>query len=300
MNQRLEGLVVAITGAGKGLGRAYAVHLAGLGARIVVNNRRHEGEPASSADRVVEQIRTAGGEAVAEYSAVEQPDSGERLLHKALQQWDRLDAVIANAGVSEHGSFHKQDLDHLHRVIQINLAGTINTLHQPFRYLYERGGGSVLVSTSAAGLYGQHGLPAYSAAKAGLLGLMRSLSQEGAQRGVRANALAPYAATAMTDAALTPELRQSLAPERVAPVAAWLVSPDCPLSGEILVAGGGRVSRASMRETAVLESAVPGADGSDTNEEAWMRLRAEPLDRAYESALQHFAGFAGRPGGSDH
>jgi NAD(P)-dependent dehydrogenase (short-subunit alcohol dehydrogenase family) len=291
MTQDLDKQVIAITGAGKGLGRAYALYLAGQGARVVVNNRRHAGETASSADRVVQQIRAAGGEAVAEYSAVERPDSGERLLETALRNYGKLDAVVANAGISERRSFHKQDLASVHRVIDINLAGTINIVHPAFRYMYERGSGSLLLSSSVAGLYGEHGLPAYSASKAAVLGLMYSLSQEGSRHGVRVNAVAPYAATAMTDAALTEELKSRLAPERVAPLVAWLVSAACPLNGEILIVGGGRVARASMMETAPLTLPLSAADGSDADQGLWARLRAEPIDRKYQGAVEQFLEF---------
>lgn len=291
MTQDLEGKVIAITGAGKGLGRAYALYLASLGARVVVNNRRHAGETASSADRVAEQIRAAGGKAVAEYSAVERHDSGERLLEAALQNYGKLDALVANAGISERRSFHKQALEDVHKVIDINLNGTINILHPAFRYMYKRGSGSLLLSSSVAGLYGEHGLPAYSASKAALLGLMYSLSQEGSTHGVRVNVVAPYAATAMTDAALTEDLRLRLSPERVAPLVAWLISAVCPVNGEILIAGGRRVARASMMETAPLTLPPSATDGFDGIESLWERLRAEPIDRKYSGAVEQFVEF---------
>jgi NAD(P)-dependent dehydrogenase (short-subunit alcohol dehydrogenase family) len=291
MTHDLAGQVIAVTGAGKGLGRAYALYLAGRGARVVVNNRRHAGEVASSADCVVEQIRAAGGDAVAEYSAVERPDSGERLLETALRNYGKLDAVVANAGISERRSFHKQDLASVHKVIDINLAGTINIVHPAFRYMYERGSGSLLLSSSVAGLYGEHGLPAYSASKAAVLGLMYSLSQEGSLHGVRVNAVAPYAATAMTDAALTEELKLRLAPERIAPLVAWLVSAACPLNGEILIAGAGRVARASMMESAPLTLPLSAADGFNADHDLWARLQAEPIDRKYKGAVEQFLEF---------
>ena len=151
---------------------------------------------------MVSEIAQAGGTAVAEYSSVEDPDAGRRMLERSLESYGRLDAVIANAGVSEGCSFHKQKLDDFERVMDINLMGTVNILHPSFCHMYEQRHGSMLVSSSVAGLYGEFGLPSYSASKAALLGLMYSLSTEGASHGLRINALAPFGATNMTDAGL--------------------------------------------------------------------------------------------------
>jgi NAD(P)-dependent dehydrogenase (short-subunit alcohol dehydrogenase family) len=291
MARGFEGKVVGITGAGKGLGRAYALHLARRGAQVVVNNRRHAGEDRSSADRVVEQIEQAGGRAVAEYSSVEDSASGEGLLQAALDSFGRLDAVVANAGVSEACSFRRQSLDDFRRLIEINLLGAANTLHAPFRYLCRQGRGSVVLCTSGAGLYGEHGLPAYSASKAALVGLMYSLAAEGGRHGVRANALAPYAETAMTEASMTPAVRERFSAKRVAPVLAWLLSEGCPLNGEILVTGAGRISRARMSETRIRD--LPAETGTDPDAwlELWNSLKLEPLDKSYSGALRHFGAF---------
>jgi NAD(P)-dependent dehydrogenase (short-subunit alcohol dehydrogenase family) len=291
MPHGFEGKVVAVTGAGKGLGRAYALHLARLGACVVVNNRRHAGEDGSSADRVVEQIEQAGGRAVAEYSSVEDPGSGEGLLQAALEAFGRLDSVVANAGVSEACSFRKSSLDDFRRLIEINVLGAARTLHAPFRHLCEQRRGSVVLCTSGAGLYGEHGLPAYSASKAALLGLMHSLAAEGGRHDVRANALAPYAETAMTGASMPPAVRERFTPERVAPLLAWLLSDGCPLNGEILVTGAGRISRARMAETRIRDLPSGAGPGSDAWLELWDSLQLEPLDRSYSGALRHFGAF---------
>jgi NAD(P)-dependent dehydrogenase (short-subunit alcohol dehydrogenase family) len=293
MTHGFEGKVVAITGAGKGLGRVFALHLARMGAHIVVNNRRHAGEDHSSADRVVERIEQAGGRAVADYSSVEDPASGERLLQAALESFGRLDAVVANAGVSEACSFRRQSLDDFRRLIEINVLGAAYTLHASFRYLCEQQRGSVVLCTSGAGLYGEHGLPAYSASKAALIGLMRSLALEGGHSGVRANALAPYAETAMTQASMAPAVQEQFAAGRVAPVLAWLLSEDCPVNGEILVTGAGRISRARMAETRIRELPADPASDPGAWRDLWDSLQLEPLDRSYSGALRHFAAFVG-------
>ena len=274
--------VVAITGAGKGLGRAYALHLAGLGARIVVNNRTHEGETDSSADRVVAEIVELGSAAVADYSSVEDSDAGERLLATALSEFGQLDSLVANAGVIENRSFYKQTLAGIKDVLDINLMGTVNVVHPVFRHMCDEQRGSIVVSTSSAGLFGGFGLPAYSASKAAVLGLMYSLSIEGARKNVSVNAISPYATTQMTAEHLAPAVAERMVPEAVAPALAWLASGE--VSGEILVAGGGRVGRARMQTT------VPMDVGDEQLD--WQQLSALPLEVRFPSAGDHFQDFS--------
>lgn len=289
MSKPLQDQTFIITGAGKGLGRGYALHLASLGANVVVNNRSHTGESQSSAERVVAEIIAAGGKAVAEHSDAEDPKSGERLLANALEHFGALHGLVANAGVSEGTSFHKQDLAQFCRTIDINLMGTVYAVHPIYQYLYQQEQGSILVSTSVAGLYGEHGLPAYSTSKAGLLGLMYALSKEGKRHNVRVNALAPYGATQMTEEHLTEELKERMRPERVAPAVAWLMNPACSVNGEIIIAGGGLMGTARVREPVPVEI----ADRADfaAVERAWQKLSTLPLDLAYRGALQHSGGF---------
>jgi NAD(P)-dependent dehydrogenase (short-subunit alcohol dehydrogenase family) len=283
--------VVAITGAGKGLGRAYALCLAKLGSSVTVNNRRHAGETDSSADLVVDEIRQFGGEAVAEYSSVEDPQAGQRLLSASLDAFGRLDAVVANAGVSEGCSFHKQEMADFRQVFEINLMGTANVLQPAFRHMYEQGHGTIVVSSSVAGLYGEHGLPAYSASKAALLGLMYSLSKEGAPHGVRVNAIAPFASTQMTEKDLPPALNRKMQADQVAPVVAWLISEQCSLNGETIITGGGKMSRARNMESSALDL-PPGAEyRPEAIQAAWKKLQSRPLDRAYTGALEQFGQF---------
>jgi NAD(P)-dependent dehydrogenase (short-subunit alcohol dehydrogenase family) len=286
----LQDRTFIVTGGGKGLGRAYSRYLAALGANVVVNNRSHAGESISSAERVVAEITATGGKAVAEHSSAENVASGERLLACALDTFGRLDGLVANAGVSEGVSFHKQDLADFRKVIEINLMGTVNVVHPVFRHLYQQGHGSIIVSTSVAGLYGEHGLPAYSTSKAGLLGLMYSLSKEGARHQVRVNALAPYGSTQMTEENLSESMRERMNPDRVAPVVAWLMSEGCTVNGEVIIAGGGLMGTASTREPEPVPLPAPEA-GFAAMAEAWNSLIGKPLECEYQGALQHFAGF---------
>lgn len=280
--------VAIISGAGKGLGRAYAHYLAAQGVAVVVNNRRREGDDPPSADAVVEEIRAAGGEAVANYGAAEDSATGEALLELALERFGRLDVVIANAGISEAATFVKQTPASIEQNISINLLGTAYLLLPTFRHLYAQGAGRVLVSTSAAGLYGEHGLPGYSASKAGIIGLMRSLALEGRSHGVGVNAIAPFARTQMTEDSLAAAGMTGLSPEEVAPVAAELVSSDCTLNGEVIVTAAGRITRAAMlcSET----ESVAGLEG-ESLAVALAKVAASPTSRPHSGALAMFRDF---------
>jgi NAD(P)-dependent dehydrogenase (short-subunit alcohol dehydrogenase family) len=240
--------VIIVTGAGKGLGRAYALHLAASGAAVVVNNRWSDRKQPSSADAVAAQIRAAGGKAVTSYVPAEEPTSGDDMVRLAIDAFGRLDGVIANAGVPEAASFGRESLADFHGVFDINFLGTLHVLHAAWKVMVAQKYGRVVVSTSSAGLHGNRGMPAYSASKAALIGLMRALALEGERADLKANAIAPYAATPMTDKYITPDLAKRMAPEAVAPLAAWLTSADCDVSGQTFVVGSGSVRCAWMVE----------------------------------------------------
>jgi NAD(P)-dependent dehydrogenase (short-subunit alcohol dehydrogenase family) len=282
------GRVAIVTGAGRGLGRSYARTLAAAGASVLVNNRRHGGEEAeAAADRVVEEIQRAGGAAAADYSDAADPEAGTRMVEAAVRRFGRLDILIANAGVNESTAFRTQRLDDFRRVMEINFFGTLAVAQASFRLMYEAGYGRILLTTSTAGLYGGAGLPAYSASKAAVIGLMRVLSLEGARRGVLVNAIAPYAATQMTVGLTPAALHAPLDPERVSPIAAWLVSETLSRTGEIILAGGGALRLARMMESdSVL---VPG--GSSTIEPLVASLDASGRFRPMASAQSEFAEF---------
>ncbi len=247
---RHDGRVAIITGAGKGLGRAYALALAARGARVVVNNRRRSTDAAgdSSAERTVAEIRAAGGEAVANFDDVRAPASGPNLVAQAQDIWGRLDIVVNNAGVGQHSSFQKITLEEWREIFEVNFYGSLYLTHAAWPQLREQRFGRILVSASSAGLHGLHGLTAYAASKAGLIGLMRSLAQEGAGRNVLCNAICPYATTAMTVEQSTPEMIASMPPELVAPIVSYLVSDQTRMNGRVLVAGKGAFRRAAMVE----------------------------------------------------
>ncbi|MDG0978443.1 MAG: SDR family NAD(P)-dependent oxidoreductase [Halieaceae bacterium] len=267
--------VAIVTGAGKGLGRAYALKLASLGINVVVNNRSHQDQP-NTADAVVAEIKGLGGSAVAEYSSAQDPDSGANLLNKALDTWGRLDVVVANAGFDYPQSFHKQSFTDFEAIMNTNFTGTARLLHAVWPHLRSTGYGRVVVSSSTAGLYGNHGQSAYAASKAALIGLMRSLHHEVRNHDICINAIAPYALTPLT-AKWFPENWASLfSAEQVAESLALLVSGDNRLSGKVYISGAGKLREARMQETGGAEltstcavlAELAGLDALDTPDSA--------------------------------
>ncbi|MGH8286792.1 MAG: SDR family NAD(P)-dependent oxidoreductase [Steroidobacteraceae bacterium] len=247
---RFDTRVAIVTGAGRGLGRAYAEYLASRGARVVVNNRRRvvDDEGFATAEQVVRAIRTAGGEAVASFDDVAEPESGERMVALALDTWGRLDILVNNAGVDQHRAFHNLSVAEFRRIFDINFYGSVYVAHAAFAHMRQAGYGRIVMSTSSAGLHGMHGLSAYAASKAALIGLTKTLALEGKARGVLVNAVAPYATTQMTESHGDAELLREMRPELVAPLVAYLVSERSRLNGEVIVGGKGWFRRAASVE----------------------------------------------------
>jgi len=250
MTDQLKDQVAIITGAGEGLGRTFAIHLADQGVKVVVNNRKREPEGTpGSADLTVAAIQRRGGTAIANYDPVDASNSGERMVEQALEAFGRLDIVVPNAAISPEKSVHRMPPDHFRQVMDINFFGGLYLTHAALPHLRAAGYGRLVFIISTAGLHGGHGLAAYSASKAALVALMQCVAIENREKGIRSNALAPYAATRMTRDAMPAPLREILTPDRVAPVLGWLASPDCSLSGEIVISGGGAVRLARTMES---------------------------------------------------
>lgn len=251
MKADCTGRVAIITGAGKGIGRAYSLELAARGAKIVVNNHRHPNEldADTSAQKVVNEICAAGGSAVANYEAVEAEGAGVRMVQQALDAFGRVDVVIANAARSQAATFHKQSLSEFLGIFNVGFLGTLNLVHAAWPLFCKQRYGRVVVTTSSAGRYGNHGLGAYAASKGAIEMLMRSLAAEGTSHGIRANAISPYALTQMTESHMPPDVAVCLTQEAVTPMVAWLASEECTANGEVIVAGGGRYRRGFSAET---------------------------------------------------
>lgn len=245
-----EGQVGIVTGGGKGLGRAFARHLAALGARVVVNNRNREvdADGRGPADHVVAEIVAAGGMAVADHSDVTDPEAGERLVALALSTWDRLDFCVTSAAVSAPAMFHKTTVAEFGSVLDINVLGTAGVAIAASRVMRDRGSGRIVLVASTAGLHGEPTVSAYATSKGAIIALGRTIAAEGARRNVLTNVLLPYATTQMTDAGMDPRHRDAMSSDAVAPVVAALVHPASQLNAEVIVAGGGKVRATSSVE----------------------------------------------------
>lgn len=251
MSERdLDGLAAIVTGAGKGLGRAYALELAKRGAAVLVNNRRHAGEADAdtSAGQTVAAIRAAGGRAEPNWDDVCDSASGQRMLAQALERFGRVDIAVANAGVAAAAAFHKTTLEEFHRVFDASFFGNLHLAHAVWPHFRAQKRGVLTLTASSAGLYGVHGMAAYSSAKAAVIGLMRTLAIEAGTQGVRVNVVAPYGYSQMTAPWMDDDLAKRFDPARVAPLIAALARPDCRVHGEVLLCGGGVLRRAQVGE----------------------------------------------------
>lgn len=241
-----DGKVAIITGAGGGLGRSHSLELAKRGALIVVNDLGGSmdgtGENASAAQKVVDEIKAAGGEAVANHDSVATPEGGEAIVQTAIDAFGRVDIVINNAGILRDKTFHNMTPDLLDPVLDVHLRGAFNVTRPAYVHMREQSYGRIVSTASGAGVFGNFGQSNYGAAKMGLVGLTRVLAVEGAKRNIKANVIAPVAKTRMTEE-LMGALVDQFGPEYVSPLVAWLAHEDCPVSGEIYTVGGGHVGR---------------------------------------------------------
>ena len=241
---RFDGRVAIITGAGGGLGRAYALLLAARGASVIVNDlgggMHGEGAGRSAADRVVEEITAAGGRAVASYDSVE---DGGRIVQTALDAFGRVDILVNNAGILRDASFHKMTEEDWEKIYRVHLYGGFKVTHAVWPHLRDQGYGRVIMTSSAAGLYGNFGQANYGSAKLGLLGLAHSLAVEGKKRNVLVNTIAPLAGSRLTETILPPDMVAALKPEYVAPLVAYLCHESSAATGQLFEVGAGWAAR---------------------------------------------------------
>lgn len=247
-----ENRVAIVTGAGGGLGRAYALELAARGAKVVVNDfggsRDGTGGASEAAEKVVAEIRSKGGAAMADAGNVTTFEDMQALAKRTVEEFGRIDILINNAGILRDKSFAKMEMSDFRAVIDVHLIGSANASRAVWDVMKGQNYGRILMTTSTSGVYGNFGQSNYGAAKAGLVGLMNVLHFEGDKYDIHVNAIAPTAATRMTGDVLDEEMLVRLAPENVVPAALFLVSEQAP-SRTVLLAGAGTVARMAIVES---------------------------------------------------
>ena len=244
--------VVIVTGAGGGLGRAHALHLAKLGAKVVINDLGGaldgSGGNSAAAEKVVAEIAAAGGEAMANGASVSDDAGVAHLVKQTMDKWGRIDVLIANAGILRDKSFGMMELRDFEAVVNVHLMGTVKPCKAVWEIMKAQGYGRIVVTTSSTGLYGNFGQTNYGAAKLSLVGFMNSLKLEGDKDNIKVNCICPVAATRMTENLMPPAVLEMLKPEFVSPAVAFLASDEAP-TGIIMTAAAGVFAAAQLVET---------------------------------------------------
>jgi NAD(P)-dependent dehydrogenase (short-subunit alcohol dehydrogenase family) len=253
MTIRFDGRVAIVTGAGGGLGRRHALALAARGAAVVVNDLGgmvdgNGGATPTAANAVAEEIRAAGGKAIASGASVTDSNAVQEMVGAALQEWGRVDILVNNAGILRDRSFAKMDLADFRLVVDVHLMGAVNCTKAVWEAMRTQNYGRIVMTTSSSGLFGNFGQSNYGAAKMALVGLMQTLSLEGAKHDIRVNCLAPTAATRMTENIMPESVLSVLEPGAVTPGLLALVAEDAPTRA-ILCAGAGSFERAYVTLT---------------------------------------------------
>ena len=241
---RFDDRVVVITGAGAGLGRSHALDFASRGAKVVVNDLggggHGEGKSSEAADKVVEEIIQAGGEAVANYDSVE---DGAAIIRTALDNFDRVDVLVNNAGILRDASFAKMTDEDWDLIYRVHVLGAYKVTKAAWPIMLEQGYGRIVNTASAAGIYGNFGQANYSFAKRGLIGFTNTLAIEGARKGIKANVIAPVAGSRLTESILPKEVIEALKPEYVTPLVIRLCAQDSEETGQLFEVGAGWISK---------------------------------------------------------
>jgi len=237
---RFDGKVAIVTGAGGGLGRSHALLLASRGAKVVVNDLggsfTGEGKSASAADKVVAEIKAAGGEAVSNYNSVE---DGDQIVKTAIDTWGKIDIVVNNAGILRDVSFQKMTQADWDLVYKVHVFGTYKVTAAAWNLMRDQGYGRIINTSSAAGIYGNFGQANYSMAKLGIHGFTQTLAAEGRKRNIIVNTIAPIAGSRMTETVLPKELLEALKPEYVSALVAKLAHESTEETGGLYEVGGG-------------------------------------------------------------
>jgi NAD(P)-dependent dehydrogenase (short-subunit alcohol dehydrogenase family) len=249
---RFDERVAVVTGAGRGLGRAYALLLASKGAKVVVNDPGAAidgaGSDATPAEEVVKEIEAGGGSAVACTESVATPAGGQAVVETAIEHFGRVDVLIHNAGNNRRASLAEMTYEDFDAVLDVHLRGAFHVVRPAFARMAAAGYGRIVLTSSIGGLYGNHLVANYSAAKAGVIGLSHVAALEGAAVGVKSNVIAPGALTRLAEG-LDTSAYPPMGPELTAPVVGWLAHESCSVTGEIFATMAGRVTRAWIAES---------------------------------------------------
>jgi NAD(P)-dependent dehydrogenase (short-subunit alcohol dehydrogenase family) len=295
---RFDGRVAVITGSGRGLGREYALLLGSRGAKVVVNDPgsaiQGGGVDAGPAESVAQEIRAAGGEAIACLESVATPEGGAAIIQTALDAFGGVDILINNAGNVRYGSLEEISHEDFKAVVDVHLMGAFNVVRPAFPIMAAAGYGRVVLTSSVGGLYGSANTVNYGVSKAGILGLNNVVAIEGGPKGVLSNIILPGAVTRMADG-LDTTLYPPMGPEMVAPVVGWLAHESCSVNGEMYVSVAGRVARALIAETPgvyrpawSIEDVAAQIDAIRDTEGLWMLPSAAGygphLQRSFEMA----------------
>ncbi|WP_424986697.1 SDR family NAD(P)-dependent oxidoreductase [Microbulbifer sp. S227A] len=252
MEIRFDNRVAIVTGAGTGLGRCHALGLASRGAKVVVNDlgaaTDGTGTSSDAALAVVDEIKSAGGQAIAHGADVADPDAVADMVAQTMAEWGRIDIAVNNAGILRDKTFGKLDLDDFRKVVDVHLMGSATVCHACWPIMRDQGYGRIVLTSSGSGLYGNFGQSNYGAAKAAMMGLMNVLHMEGARDNIRVNVLAPTAATRMTEALIPADALALMSPETITPGLLYLVSENAP-SRVMLGAGAGCFAQTRVYET---------------------------------------------------
>jgi len=296
---RFDGKVAIVTGAGGGLGEQHALELARRGAKVVVNDLGGsvdgKGGSSAAADRVVAEIRAAGGEAIANGSSVTDDAGVQHMIDQAMAEWGRIDIIIANAGILRDKSFSKMEIADFDAVLNVHIMGTVKPVKAAWEIMKAQNYGRIVVTTSSTGLYGNFGQANYGAAKLGLVGFMNTMKIEGQKNNIHVNAISPVAATRMTEGLMPQAALDRLKPEYVTPGVVYLVSDEAP-TGAILTAGAGVFSLARIYET---EGVFIGEDviSAEAVRDRWSDI-SDPADqKAYFNGGEQGAKIFRRLGG---
>lgn len=287
---RFDGKVAIVTGAGGGLGRSHALLLAKRGAKVLVNDLGGaidgSGKGTGAADKVVEEIRAAGGTAAANYDGVDTWEGAQNMVKAALTNFGRVDIVINNAGILRDVSFRKMTHEDWNQVLAVHVTGSMNVAKAAWETMREQNFGRIVNTSSAAGLYGNFGQANYSTAKLGIVGLTKTLAQEGAKNNILVNAIAPVAKSRMTETILPPETLAKLDPACVSSLVAYLVSDECADSGQVYAVGGGYISKVAVVEGAGVRLEGADAFSPEAVRAQWTAISDLSRAKPYANALE--------------